>query len=252
MKLELRNVSAGVENKKILNDFSLTIHDGEIHAIMGPNGTGKSTLSNVIMGNVKYTLTSGDILLDNESIISLTTDERARKGIFLAMQSPISIEGVKNSELIKTALTSRGEHPKLLEFMKEVKQAFTDLELDTNMMSRSVNLGFSGGERKKNEIVQLKLLKPKCIILDELDSGLDVDSLKLACQNILDYCKKNKDVSLLIITHYPKILSYLKPDYVHMMVDGKIVKTGTLDLAYEIEKSGYHRVNDVGDISHVE
>ncbi len=252
MKLELRGVSARVKDKEILKDFSLTVNSGEIHAIMGPNGTGKSTLSNVILGNEKYSLTKGDILVDEKSILSLTTDERARKGIFLAMQSPISIEGVKNSELIKTALSSRGEHPNLLEFMKDIKKAFTDLNLDTNMMNRSINLGFSGGERKKNEIVQLKLLKPKCIILDELDSGLDVDSLKLACQNILDYYHEKKDVSIIIITHYPKILSYLKPDYVHMMMNGSIVKTGTLDLAYEIEKNGYHSINDVGDISHVE
>lgn len=243
--LEIQNIDAqSKDGKKILNQFSISIKPGEVHAIMGPNGTGKSTLSKVLMGSNEYEVTSGDILFQGESLLNLEVDERARKGIFLANQSPISIEGVTNSEFLKTALSSiRGENVGLYEFMKLMENAMEDLHMREDMMHRSINQDFSGGERKKNEILQMKILKPKFVILDELDSGLDVDSLKIVCENINDYLKENPDTSVLIITHYTRILKYLCPDFVHVMKNGTIVKTSDLSLAEEIEKNGYDGVN---------
>ncbi len=234
------------DNKEILKNLSLNIRDGEVHAIMGPNGTGKSTLSKVIMGNYKYELTKGDILFNNKSIINLEVDDRAKLGIFLAMQDPTVVDGVTNSEFLKTATTEiTGERINYFDFIKGIDKSLKDLELSEDMIHRSLNKGFSGGEKKKNEILQLKMLKPKFIILDEIDSGLDVDSLKIVCNNINEYLKDNKDTSLLIITHYPRILEYIKPDYVHIMTDGKIKKTGNIDLAFTTEKEGYNSVNEV-------
>ena len=244
--LEIKKLSVSVKDSSynILEDFSLKINDGETHVIMGPNGTGKSTLSKVIMGHYKYQVNSGDILFDGESILDLSVDERAKKGIFLCMQDPTVIEGVSNSEFIRTAVMSRtGEKVNLYSFIKNIESGMKDVELDSNMIHRSLNVGFSGGEKKKNEILQMKFLNPKLIILDELDSGLDVDSLKIVCNNINDYIKNNKDTSLLIITHYPKILEYLKADYVHILKDGNIKKTGDRKLAKEIEKNGYNWIN---------
>ena len=217
--LELKKVCAKVKSNdlEILNDFSLKINDGEIHVIMGPNGTGKSTLSKVIMGHYQYEVTSGDILYDKKSILDLEVSERAKLGLFLCMQDPTVIEGVSNSEFLRTARSS----------------------ITGSMLHRSLNQGFSGGEKKKNEVLQLKVLKPKFIILDELDSGLDVDSLKVACLNINAYLQDNPKVSVLIITHYPRVLEYIKPDYVHILNNGKIVKTGDINLAFEVEKAGY-------------
>ena len=246
--LEINNITAITKdtNKEILKDLSLKISDGEVHAIMGPNGTGKSTLSKVIMGNYKYKLTNGDILFDNKSIINLSVDERAKLGIFLAMQDPTVIDGVTNSEFLKTATTEiTGERINYFDFIKGIEKSLSDLELNEDMIHRPLNKGFSGGEKKKNEILQLKMLKPKFIILDEIDSGLDVDSLKVVCKNINDYINENKDTSLLIITHYPRILEYIKPDYVHVMSDGNIKKTGDINLAFETEKKGYSSINDV-------
>lgn len=235
-------------NTRILNDFSLDINDGEIHAIMGPNGTGKSTLSKVIMGSNKYNLISGDILLDGESITSLTVDERAKKKMFLAMQDPTVVDGVTNSEFIKTAIGEiTGERINYFDFIKEIDESVEKLKFNKDMIHRSLNKGFSGGEKKKNEILQLKMLKPKFIILDEIDSGLDVDSLKIVCDNINEYLEKNKNTSVLIITHYPRILEYLKPNYVHIMKDGKIMKTGDMNLAFETEKVGYNGINEVNE-----
>ena len=237
------NVSS-INQKEILKNFSLNIKPGEIHVIMGPNGTGKSTLSKVIMGNRDYVITKGDMLIDGESILNLNTTERSRKGIFLAMQSPISIEGVTNSEFLRTSLSSKLEkNVSIYEFIKLMEQAMIDLKMDSNMMHRSINQDFSGGERKKNEILQMKVLKPNLIILDELDSGLDVDSLKIVCDNINDYLKENPDTSVLMITHYTRILDYIKPTYVHMMKDGAIVETSGLDLAKRIEEYGYNKVD---------
>lgn len=248
--LEIKNITVGTkeDKKKILDQFSLTIHDGEIHVIMGPNGTGKSTLSKVIMGHSNYEVLSGDILLNQESILSLKVDERAKKGIFLAMQDPTVVEGVSNSEFIKTAYQEvSGKRINYFEFIKEIEEAVLKLNFSSDMIHRSLNQGFSGGEKKKNEILQLQMLKPSMIILDELDSGLDIDSLKIVCQNLLEYLEKYPHTSLLIITHYPRILEYLKPDYVHIMKDGNIKKTGDISLALELEKVGYHSINDVGD-----
>lgn len=238
LKIDKLNVSVG--EKKILNDFCIDINDGEIHAIMGPNGTGKSTLSKVIMGSNNYEIISGDILLDNESIVGLKTDEISRRGIFLSMQNPISIEGVQNSEFLKTAMNARRENAiGLFEFIKIVQEKTKKLNMNEEMIHRSVNVGASGGERKKNEVLQIELLEPKFIILDEVDSGLDVDSLRIVCENINNYLKEHPKTSVLIITHYPRILEYIKPKYVHMMVCGKIVKTGDYNLAFDIEKNGY-------------
>lgn len=237
------------DNKEILKNLSLKIKDGEVHAIMGPNGTGKSTLSKIIMGNYKYELTSGDIIFNNKSIINLSVDERAKLGIFLAMQDPTVVDGVTNSEFLKTATTEiTGERINYFDFIKGIETSLKDLELSENMIHRPLNKGFSGGEKKKNEILQLKMLKPKFIILDEIDSGLDVDSLKIVCENINSYIKENKNTSLLIITHYPRILEYIKPNYVHIMSNGTIKKTGDINLAFETEKEGYNSINDIRGI----
>ena len=245
--LEIKNIQCSIVDSDvvILDHLSLTIKEGETHVIMGPNGTGKSTLSKAIMGHYQYEITSGDILVDGESILDLTVDERAKKGIFLCMQDPTVIDGVSNSEFLRTARGSiTGEKVNLYTFMKDMESAMKDVSLDSNMLQRSLNKGFSDGEKKKNEILQMKFLKPKYIILDELDSGLDIDSLRIVCENINQYMKENKEASLLIITHYPRILEYLKPDYVHILKDGSIQKSGGMELALEIEKEGYSNVGD--------
>lgn len=248
MKIEIKNLNVSIKDKKILNDFNLIINAGEIHAIMGPNGTGKSTLSKVILGDKNYTLDRGDILVDGESITKLETYERARKGIFLCYQNPSSIDGITNSEFIRTALNeTSGNNIGLYEFIKEMEKNIDSLKMHNDMMHRGLNQGFSGGERKKNEVLQLKMLKPKFIIFDELDSGLDVDSLKIVCDNILEYQKENPNTSILLITHYTRILDYLKPQFVHMMKDGKIVLNGDYSLAQKIEKYGYDKAFLLGD-----
>lgn len=239
--LEIKNLCVDTkDNKQILSDFSLSIKPGDVHAIMGPNGVGKSTLSKVLMGSSDYQVLKGDILFDNESILTLETSERAKKGIFLVNQNPISIEGVTNSEFLKTALSSvSGENVGLYQFMKLMEKSMQELQMDEAFMHRSINQGFSGGERKKNEILQMKILKPKFIILDELDSGLDVDSLKVVCENVNQYLNENPDTMVLIITHYTRILEYIKPTHVSMMKQGKIVETSDMSLAIKIENEGY-------------
>lgn len=241
--LKIEDLSIKINERKILNGFNITIGDGEVHAIMGPNGTGKSTLSKVIMGSPDYNLESGKIIFNDEDISGFEVDERSRKGIFLAMQSPISIEGVTNSEFLRTALNARSEEPiGLFDFIKTIESNIKDLEIKNDIIHKSINEGSSGGERKKNEVLQIKVLKPSFIILDEVDSGLDVDSLRVVCENINKYKEENPKTSILMITHYPRILEYIKPDYVHMMVGGKIVKTGDQNLAFEIEKTGYNEM----------
>ena len=253
MKLEIKKLNVSVKEKQILNKFSLVINTGEIHAIMGPNGTGKSTLSKVIMGDNNYHIDSGDILVDGKSILSLTTDERAKLGIFLCYQSPVSIEGISNSEFIRTALNSNSDKPiGLYEFIKNIEKNIDDLNMNQDMIHRSLNSGFSGGERKKNEILQMKMLKPKMIIFDELDSGLDVDSLKTVCENINNYLKDNSDTSVLLITHYTRILEFIKPKFVHMMKDGNIINSGDYSLAKKIEKYGYNETFDLGEKDEME
>ncbi len=241
MNLEIKNLFVHAEDKDILKDFNLVINKGEVHAIMGPNGTGKSTLSKVIIGNNHYVIDKGDILVDGKSIRDLPTYERARMGIFLCFQSPVAIEGISNSEFIRTAMNSNTDKPVgLYNFIKDLESNIDNLKMDKEMMHRSLNQGFSGGERKKNEILQILMLKPKLIIFDELDSGLDVDSLKIVCDNINKYLSENPDTSVLFITHYTRILNYIKPTHVHMMNNGTIVRSGDFNLALEIEKNGYN------------
>lgn len=244
--LQIKSLTAKIkdDDKVILDKLNLNIGNGEVHVIMGPNGTGKSTLSKVIMGHYKYEVLHGDIIFNNQSIVSMSVDERAKLGIFLSMQDPTVISGVKNSEFLRTALQEiSGEKVNLFNFIKEMEKETSNLGLDYNMLHRSLNEGFSGGEKKKNEVLQLSVLKPKFIILDELDSGLDVDSLKSACNRINEYISSDGDVSVLIITHYPRILDYIKPDFVHILSNGRIVKTGDISLAREVEENGYSGIN---------
>lgn len=244
-KIDKLNVKIKDTDKKILKDFSLTIDKGEIHAIMGPNGVGKSTLSKAIMHHPDYVIESGSITYNGKTLNDLTTDEIARSGIYLLMQDPSIIDGVSNSEALRTALKERGSDTNLYSFITKMKNELDSLNLPKDAMHRSINKGLSGGERKKNEVLGLKVLTPSFIILDELDSGLDVDSLKVVANNINDYLKENKDTSVLIITHYSRVLDLIKPDFVHEMKDGKIVKTGDISLAKQIEKTGFTGVNEV-------
>lgn len=241
MNLEIKNLCVKTGNKEILNEFNLNIKPGEIHALMGPNGVGKSTLSKVLMGYSDYNITSGEILVDNKNINNLGIDERSKLGIFLVYQNPISIDGVTTSELIKSSLDNIGKHKGLYEYVLELEKNVDELIMDKKMLHRGFNVGFSGGERKKNEILQVLMLKPKFIILDELDSGLDVDSLKIVCDTLNKYLNEYKDTSVLIITHYTRILEYIKPQFVHMMKDGKITMSGDSNLSKLIEKYGYNQ-----------
>ena len=244
--LKLSNLEVAVDNKQILNNFNLIINDGEVHVIMGPNGTGKSTLSRVIMGDANYKILNGDIIYDGDNLLPLTTDERARKGIFLAMQYPMEIEGVSNQDFLRTAMNGiNNKRIGLYDFMLQCEKGAKELNMNKELIHRSLNVGFSGGEKKKNEVLQIKLFKPKFIILDELDSGLDVDSLRITAENIAEYKKEYPNTSILIITHHPKILEYIKPDYVHVMNSGTIIKSGDYSLALEIEKDGYNKIDDV-------
>ena len=248
--LKIKDIDVKIKDTdiSILNKFSLNIEPGQIHAIMGPNGAGKSSLSKAIMGHHKYEVT-GSIFFNDEDISGIDVNERAKRGIFLCMQDPTVIEGVSNSEFLRTARGEcTGEKVNLYTFIKDMENVMKKVELDSNMLHRSLNFGFSGGEKKKNEILQMLFLKPKFIILDELDSGLDVDSLRIVCSNINDYLKENKDVSVLIITHYTRVLEYIKPDFVHVLLNGKIQKTGSYELAKEIEKNGYSMIgNDMDE-----
>ena len=240
--LKIKNICVEIDNKEILKDFSLEIKSGEIHAIMGPNGTGKSTLSRVIMGDSRYTLTKGEILFDDKNINNLTTDERARLGLFLGLQMPTSIEGVTNADFLRTALhIKEGEKFNLMHLIKDINKSCEELKMNKDMIHRAVNSGFSGGERKKNEILQMKLLKPSIIMLDEIDSGIDVDSLKIVGENVMDYYK-NSDSAILLITHYQRLLDYIKPDFVHIMINGNIKVSGDASLVDEIESKGYEKI----------
>lgn len=242
--LTIKNLAVKVENKQVLEDFNLEIDDGSIHVIMGPNGVGKSTLSRVIMGDNNYKVLKGSITFNGEDITKLSVDVRSKLGIFLAMQYPLEIDGVSNQDFLRTAMSSRkGKQVGLYDFILQCEKASDELKMDKNLIHRSLNVGFSGGEKKKNEVLQIKLLKPKFIILDEIDSGLDVDSLKIVANNIVDYKKENPDTSILIITHLTKILNYIKPDYVHVVKNGKIIQSGDYSLAQEIEEKGYTEYN---------
>jgi Fe-S cluster assembly ATP-binding protein len=225
----------------ILKGVDLTVNSGETHALMGPNGSGKSTLSYAIAGHPKYEVTSGSITLDGQDVLEMTVDERARAGLFLAMQYPIEVPGVSMSNFLRTAATAvRGEAPKLRHWVKEVKGAMDELEIDPTFSERSVNEGFSGGEKKRHEILQLSLLKPKIAILDETDSGLDVDALRVVSEGVNTYAEKEHG-GILLITHYTRILRYIEPQFVHVFVGGRIVESGGPELANELEEHGYER-----------
>ncbi|MGB0972851.1 MAG: Fe-S cluster assembly ATPase SufC [Mycobacterium sp.] len=225
----------------ILKGVNLTVKSGETHAVMGPNGSGKSTLSYAIAGHPKYTVTSGSITLDGADVLDMSIDERARAGIFLAMQYPIEVPGVSMSNFLRTAATAvRGEAPKLRHWVKEVKGALRDLDIDPSFSERSVNEGFSGGEKKRHEILQLGLLKPKIAILDETDSGLDVDALRVVSEGVNRYAEAEHG-GILLITHYTRILRYIQPQFVHVFFGGRIIQSGGPELADELEENGYER-----------
>ena len=242
--LKIENLTVQIDNKTILKDFNLTIKSNEIHAVMGPNGVGKSTLSKVIMGDESYKIINGNIYFDDTLINNLTTDERARLGLFLGMQMPLEIEGVTNADLLRTAChTKEGNDFKLFNFIKELEKNVLELKMDKDMIHRHVNSGFSGGERKKNEILQMYMLKPSVILLDEIDSGLDVDSLKLIGNKVMEYFNLYNP-GILVITHYQRLLEYIKPTHVHIIKDGKIVKSGDYTLVKEIEELGYDNLGE--------
>jgi Fe-S cluster assembly ATP-binding protein len=248
--LEIKDLHVSVENPNaaegdpeigILKGVDLTVKSGETHALMGPNGSGKSTLSYAIAGHPKYHVTSGSITLDGQDVLAMSIDERARAGLFLAMQYPIEVPGVSMSNFLRTAATAvRGEAPKLRLWVKEVKAAMSDLDIDPAFAERSVNEGFSGGEKKRHEILQLGLLKPKIAILDETDSGLDVDALRIVSEGVNRYAKA-EDGGVLLITHYTRILRYIQPQFVHVFVGGRIIESGGPELANELEENGYER-----------
>jgi Fe-S cluster assembly ATP-binding protein len=239
--LEIRGLTVSVEDKEILRGVDLTVSSGETHAIMGPNGSGKSTLAYSIAGHPKYTVNSGSITLDGEDVLKMAVDERARAGLFLAMQYPTEIPGVTVSNFLRTAATAmRGEAPKLRLWIKEVKAAMVALEMDPAFAERNVNEGFSGGEKKRHEVLQLELLKPKIAILDETDSGLDVDALRVVSEGV-NRVRESGDIGTLLITHYTRILRYITPDFVHVMAGGRIVDSGGAELAKKLEDEGYAR-----------
>ena len=243
--LEIKNLKASVNKKPILKGLNLVIKPGELHAIMGPNGSGKSTLANVLSGKNGYEIT-GEVNYNGESLKDLPVETRAQKGIFLAFQYPLEIPGVNTNNFLKTSLNSvlkaKGEKElDTLSFLKLVKEKSSELGIDEKILSRQLNVGFSGGEKKKNEILQMKILNPNLTILDETDSGLDIDALKIVADGVNTL--RNKENSFLIITHYQRLLDYIKPDYVHVLMNGKIIKSGGPELALELEKKGYKNFN---------
>jgi Fe-S cluster assembly ATP-binding protein len=237
------HVSIAVDGgtKEILTGVDLTIRAGETHAIMGPNGSGKSTLAYAIAGHPRYEVTAGTVTLDGADVLEMTVDERARAGLFLAMQYPVEVPGVSTANFLRSAATAvRGEAPKLRTWVKEVKQAMTDLEIDPEFAERNVNEGFSGGEKKRQEVLQLSLLKPKFAVLDETDSGLDVDALRIVSEGVNRF-KAGGETGVLLITHYTRILQHIRPDVVHVFAGGRVVESGGPELADELEKNGYVR-----------
>ncbi|MFC3041378.1 Fe-S cluster assembly ATPase SufC [Virgibacillus xinjiangensis] len=243
--LEIKNLHVSIEDKEILKGVDLTIKGGEFHAVMGPNGTGKSTLASAIMGHPKYEITEGSVTLDGEDVLEMEVDERARAGLFLGMQYPSEISGVTTSDFLRSSINARreeGDEIPLMKFIKEMDGALDYLEIDKNMAQRYLNEGFSGGEKKRNEILQLMLLKPEIAILDEIDSGLDIDALKVVSKGINKM--RDENFGTLIITHYQRLLNYITPDYVHIMMQGRVVKSGGPELAKRLEDEGYDWVKD--------
>ncbi len=237
--LKIVNLHATIEDKEILKGINLTINSGEVHALLGPNGTGKSTLASVIMGNPRYTVTKGEIYLDDKNVLEMSVDERARAGIFLAFQNPIEVPGVTNNSFMRESLSAiKGERVKLIEFALEYEKMAEELEMKKDLPHRYLNEGFSGGEKKRNEILQMKVLKPKFALLDEIDSGLDVDALRIVGENVSQEMGPN--LGILIITHYQRMLNYIKPSHVHVISDGKIVLSGGIEIVNKIEEEGYN------------
>ena len=242
--LELNNLKASVKDKSILNGLNLEIKPGEVHAIMGPNGSGKSTLANILSGKSGYEL-SGTLKYEGKNLHDMPIEERAQKGIFLAFQYPIEIPGVNTTNFLKTSLNTirkaKGEKElDTLTLLKLIKEKASELNIDEKFLSRQLNVGFSGGEKKKNEILQMKLLEPKLAILDETDSGLDIDALRIVADGVNSH--KNQNNAFLIITHYQRLLDYIKPDFIHVLSKGRIIKTGRADLGQELEKTGYENL----------
>ena len=245
--LKIKNIHAKIEDKGILKGIDLEIKAGEIHAIMGPNGSGKSTLASVITGKEEYEVTEGEILFENEDLEEVSPEERAHKGIFMSFQYPIEIPGITTTNFIKTAINetrkARGENDMpAKDMLKMLREKCDLLDIDQKFLSRSINDGFSGGEKKRNEIFQMAMLEPKLAILDETDSGLDIDALKIVANGVNKL--KSQDNAVLVITHYQRLLDYIVPDYVHVLFDGKIVKSGTKDLAHQLEKKGYDWIKE--------
>ncbi|KAA3625087.1 MAG: Fe-S cluster assembly ATPase SufC [Flavobacterium sp.] len=245
--LEIKNLHASVEEKNILNGVNLDVKAGEVHAIMGPNGSGKSTLASVIAGKEEFEITKGDVLLEGEDITELDPEERAHKGVFLSFQYPVEIPGVTVTNFIKTAINESRKAQGLedmpaSEMLKKIKEKADLLEIDRKFLSRSLNEGFSGGEKKRNEIFQLAMMEPKLAILDETDSGLDIDALKVVANGVNKL--RNKDNAVIVITHYQRLLDYIVPDFVHVLMDGRIVKSGPKELAYELEEKGYDWIKE--------
>jgi Fe-S cluster assembly ATP-binding protein len=245
--LDIKRLEVSIENTIIIKNLDLKIDENEIHVIMGPNGSGKSTLSKLLAGHPSYEITKGSILFNEKDLKNLTPETRSHEGLFLAFQYPLEIEGVSNYDFLRIAYNEKQkylgkEEVNPLEFMEIVQKFLIKLKMKNEFLTRNLNQGFSGGEKKRNEILQMLLLNPELIILDEIDSGLDVDALKIICDNILE--NKQKNSSLLVITHYPRILNYLKPNYVHIMIEGKIIKTGNIELVNYIEKEGYEKLKE--------
>ena len=245
--LNIKKLQVNVDGKPILNGVDLEVKSGEVHAIMGPNGTGKSTLASALMGNPKFEVISGSVTMENQDLLEMEVDERARAGLFLAMQYPAEVPGVTNSDFMRQALRAVSEKEvNVIEFAMKYENAIKDLKMKENMAHRYLNEGFSGGERKRNEILQLKILKPKIAILDEIDSGLDVDALKIVGKNVSEMI--NSNFGCILITHYQRILKYIKPTHVHIMIDGKIALSGGEELIEKIDKNGYEWISNPSDL----
>jgi len=245
VKFVIDGLKANIENKEILRGVSLTINGGEVHAIMGPNGTGKSTLASAIMGHPKYEVTAGRITLNGEDVLEMDVDERGRAGLFLAMQYPAEIPGVTNADFLRSAINARreeGNEISLIKFIRQLEAKMKELEMNPEFAHRYLNEGFSGGEKKRNEILQMMMLEPKLVILDEIDSGLDIDALKIVAGGV--NAMRSDDRGFLIITHYQRLLNYIKPDFVHVMMQGRIVKSGGPELAERLEAEGYDWVKE--------
>jgi len=246
--LEIKNLHASIDGKKILKGINLKINAGEIHAIMGPNGSGKSTLAQVLAGREEYEVTKGEIIYEGKNLLEMAPEDRAREGIFLAFQYPVEIPGVSSTNLLKTALNEIRKHRGLeqvdaMEFLSLIKEKTKLVELDQQLLSRSVNEGFSGGEKKRNEIFQMAVLEPKLAILDETDSGLDIDALRIVAKGVNTL--KSKEKAVIVVTHYQRLLDYIIPDFVHVLYNGKIVKSGGKELAFELEEKGYDWIKEV-------